>query len=209
MQERTAELHAANERLQVELVERKRMEIALRESEERFRSLIQNASDIITILEADGTIRYESPALEHVVGHLPDDVVGRSAFDFVHPDDIEPVAAAFMELAQAPLGASARLEFRFAHRDGSWRVLELIGTNLLTNPAVAGIITNARDITERKASEQAPAGILSSGFAQSWSRPTMQSSSPIVVAGSCPGMLQQPPCSGMRMRMCWAGAFRF
>src|SRR5918995_4032123 len=69
-----------------DVTERKKLEKDIRESEERFRSLVQNTSDIITILEADGTVRYISPALERMTGHKPEEQIGTKAFASVHPD---------------------------------------------------------------------------------------------------------------------------
>lgn len=125
---------------------------ALQESELRFRSLVQNSSDIITILEADGTIRYESPSLERILGYKPEDMLGRSAFEFVHPDDRPRVMAIVKEHLTIP-GSINPIELRFRHRDGSWRTLEATGNNLLHEPGVAGIVVNSRDITERKRTE--------------------------------------------------------
>jgi two-component system cell cycle sensor histidine kinase/response regulator CckA len=132
---------------------RKRAEAALRESEDRFRSLIENAMDIITVLDTDGTIRYESPSVERVLGHRPEELVGRRAFDFIHPEDVPEVQRLLAATGQTE-GASRIAEFRFRHRDGSWRVLESIAKNLLSDPSAAGIVVNTRDVTERKRVEQ-------------------------------------------------------
>lgn len=125
---------------------------ALQESELRFRSLVQNSSDIITILEGDGTIRYESPSIERILGYKPEELVGKNAFDLAHPDDRPRI----MEIFQANLsfpGSITPIEVRFRHNDGSWRTLEATGNNLLQEPGVAGIVVNSRDITERKRAE--------------------------------------------------------
>jgi PAS domain S-box-containing protein len=142
-----------------DITERKRSEQelqqsrqALQDSELRFRSLVQNSSDIITVLEADGTVRYESPSLERILGYKPEDLVGKNAFDLVHPDDRARVMAVFQE--HLPVrGSIAPLELRFRHKDGNWRTLEATGNNLLHEPGVAGIVVNSRDITERKRTE--------------------------------------------------------
>jgi two-component system cell cycle sensor histidine kinase/response regulator CckA len=122
---------------------------ALRESEERFRSLVQNSSDIITVLEADGTIRYESPSLHRLLGYRPEEIIGKNAFEFVHPEDLNFVLQTFLARLQIP-GTIPDIEFRFRHNDGSWRTLEAIGNNLLHDPQVKGVVINSRDITERK-----------------------------------------------------------
>lgn len=135
-----------------DITERKRFEAALKESEEKFRSLVQYASDIITILETDGTIRYESPAVERVLGYQPEDLVGTNAFDHVHPEDLEQVSSVFAQGLKSP-GANKAVEFRFRHADGSWCYLEGIG-NSLENHGAGGIVVNSRDVTERKRTEE-------------------------------------------------------
>ena len=133
----------------IERRERRRAEKALRENEERFRSLIENALDIITILNGDGTIRYESPSIDRILGYKPVELLGQNVFEFIHPDDLPAVRKTFTERSQIA-GPAPPIELRFRHKDGSWRILEAIGTNLLHDPIVAGIVVNSRDITERK-----------------------------------------------------------
>ncbi len=132
--------------------ELRRSRQALQESELRFRSLVQNSSDVITILEADGTIRYESPSIERILGYKPEGLVGKSAFELVHPDDRPRIMAIFQANLSLP-GSITPIEVRFRHNDGSWRTLEATGNNLLQEPGVAGIVVNSRDITERKRTE--------------------------------------------------------
>lgn len=132
--------------------ELRRSRKALQESELRFRSLVQNSSDVITILNSDGTIRYESPSIERILGYKPEDLAGKSVFDFVHPDDRQRVMKVFEKHLAIP-GSITPLELRFRHNDGSWRTLEATGNNLLQEPEVAGIVVNSRDITERKRTE--------------------------------------------------------
>jgi nitrogen fixation negative regulator NifL len=125
-----------------------------RPTEADFRSLIENATDIITILEADGSIRYESPSIERILGYKPEELIGRNAFEFIHPDDVVRIQRIFTEgLIRA--GSIESGEYQFRHKDGSWRVLEGIGKNLLEDPAVRGVIVNSRDITERKRMDEA------------------------------------------------------
>jgi PAS domain S-box-containing protein len=135
-----------------DVTERKEVERVLKESERRFRSLVQNTSDIITVLDADGTVRYISPAVERVTGHKPEEQVGTDAFSSVHPDDRERALGIFAETLKTP-GLHPPLEFRVPHRDGSWRYLEHVVNNLLDDPSVKGIVINSRDITERKRAE--------------------------------------------------------
>jgi diguanylate cyclase (GGDEF)-like protein/PAS domain S-box-containing protein len=133
-----------------DVTERKGVEKAIKESEERFRSLVQNTSDIITILEADGTVRYVSPAVERVTGYKPEEQIGTKAFASVHPDDTERALSMFAEVLKRG-GLHPPLEFRVLHKDGSWRYLEHVVNNLLDDPAVGGVVVNSWDVTEREA----------------------------------------------------------
>ncbi|MDP9362675.1 MAG: PAS domain-containing protein, partial [Chloroflexota bacterium] len=138
--------------VQFDVTEGKAAEEALHRSEARFRALIQNGSDVVSVLAADGTVGYQSPALGRVLGYAPEELEGRSVFAFVHPEDAPHVADAFAALAGDPAGRTV-VELRFRHKDGSWRALEALGVNLLADPAVAGIVVNSRDVTERRRDE--------------------------------------------------------
>jgi PAS domain S-box-containing protein len=122
---------------------------ALVRSEARFRSLITNATDIITILDADGIILYESPPIERILGYDRDELVGSNAFDLVHPEDRATTWAAFAGALSDP-ALVPTVALRFQHKEGSWRWLESTGTNLLADRDVEGFVVNSRDITERK-----------------------------------------------------------
>jgi diguanylate cyclase (GGDEF)-like protein/PAS domain S-box-containing protein len=124
-----------------------------RKSEEHFRSLVQNASDVIMITGADGTLSYISPAVEQILGYKPEDIVGTDSFVPVPPDDAERVQHIFAEVASKP-GATRAFELRLQHADGSWRHLESSCTNLLHDPAVSGLVVNSHDVTERKQAEE-------------------------------------------------------
>jgi ammonium transporter len=135
-----------------DITERKLAEQALRESEEYFRQLIENATDIITIMDKDSLMKYVSPSVERILGYAPDELVGQSAFAFIHPEDLETVINAMAYVAQhKDLGPLT--EFRFLHKDGSWRILQSVSTNLLDHRAVGGIVANSRDVTEQKQAE--------------------------------------------------------
>jgi PAS domain S-box-containing protein len=118
-----------------------------------FHALIQNASDLITILGADGTVLYESPSVSSILGYDLDELIGRNAFELVHPEDLDKARNAFAELVGNPrLALSA--DFRCLHKDGSWRVLSATGSNQLANPSICGIVVNSRDVTERRKIEE-------------------------------------------------------
>lgn len=152
--ERTVELSQSNELLKREISERQRAEEALRRSEEHFRSLIENASDAIAVLDSDGTIHYQSPSIERMLGYRPEDLIGKNIFTFVHPGDLAGVRHTFADLKEKP-NHLIQGEFRFRHKEGWWCILEATGTNLLHDPSVAGIVVNTRDVTQRKQIEHA------------------------------------------------------
>ena len=126
----------------------------LHESERRFRSMVENGSDIITILDADGTRRYVSPTSKRILGYEPEDLAGQNPFELIHPDDLPHVLERFEEGIRTP-ELTMTMEYRTRHRDGSWVHMETVGKNLLDDPAVAGVVTNGRDVTERHRAEEA------------------------------------------------------
>ncbi len=137
-----------------DITERKHAEAAVARSERHFRSLIENALDMITILNADATIRYESPSVTRILGYAANEITGHSIFGFVHPTERHRL----METFHAGQSGSRHIrdeEFRFRHKDGSWRTLEVSGHNLLHDSAVQGIVVNSRDITQRRMAEDA------------------------------------------------------
>ncbi len=121
-------------------------------SEHLFCALIQNSSDIIAILQEDGIISYQSPSLKRLLAYAPEELIGRNAFELVHPDDLPRVKSAFNEVIRNP-EAPLSVQYRFRHKDGSWRVLESTGSNQLRNAVVAGIVVNSRDVTKRVMAE--------------------------------------------------------
>ena len=137
-----------------DVTERKRAEEALRRSEEHFRAVIENASDLVTILDTDGVMKYQSPAVERLFGFLPQELEGRNAFELVHPEDAPVVVEALTAVAMNP-GETRSAAFRFLHKDGSWRHVESVGTTLLRTGPEEGVIVNSRDVTERKRAEEA------------------------------------------------------
>jgi diguanylate cyclase (GGDEF)-like protein/PAS domain S-box-containing protein len=124
----------------------------LKRSEERFQSLVRNSIDVQLIATADGTITYESAAVERVLGYCPEDRIGRNALEDLHPDDRDWARQTLQEIARLPASQVAA-EVRVRHADGSWLVIELVAKNLLDDPAVSGIVINYRDVTARKSLE--------------------------------------------------------
>ncbi len=124
----------------------------LRRSEEYFRALIEDTVDLILVLEADGSARYVSPSMKRMFGYGIEELIGRNVFTLIHRDDAARVIEGFVSgLEHRDLGNP--IEFRLRHKDGSWHMVEAHDNNLLDNPAVAGVVITARDVTERKRAE--------------------------------------------------------
>ncbi len=134
--------------------ERHAAEAALRMNEDRFRSLVQHASEFVTVYGEDGLIAYASPAVGRFVGCAPDELIGTRRTEIIHPDDRAGFVAGLEEIRAVP-GRSGWLTARVRRGDGVYRWLEGTATNLLDNPNVAGIVVNARDVTERLLAELA------------------------------------------------------
>ena len=134
----------------------KQAEQAQRRMDELFRALIENALDVITILDVEGVIRYQSPSVERVLGYKPAELIGVNIVELLHPDDVSKVNAAIKAAAppNGTPGIAQVVEARLRHKDGSWRLLEAIGKELPGIPSVTGIVLNSRDITERVRAEE-------------------------------------------------------
>jgi PAS domain S-box-containing protein len=119
-------------------------------------SIIHNSTEIIQIVDPNGTLRYANAAFERVLGYDPDEAIGEmNVLDHVHPDDLLHVLEETEKaLAEAGVARNAA-EFRFRHRDGSWRWMESVGTYLLDDPQVRGVVVTSRDVTERKEAQEA------------------------------------------------------
>ena len=137
-----------------DITEHKLADAALRKSEDRFRAWIENSSDLVTVVGADGTIQYASPSYGHQLGYKPEDLTGVKVFDLIHPDDREHIMEIFGENIQKP-DSAANAEFRVRHHDGSWQVFDGVGkTYLDEHGQVVGLISS-RNITERNRAEEA------------------------------------------------------
>jgi PAS domain S-box-containing protein len=137
-----------------DVTESKRVEEALRESEEKFRNLIENSHDVLSITNKDGRMTYISPSVKRVLGYEPSERTGRGYLEIMHPEDVERIRGEFGKLL-GKSGSTWTVQFRLRHKDGSWRYVESTGTNLLENPAVQGIVYNLRDITGKVEAETA------------------------------------------------------
>jgi two-component system NtrC family sensor kinase len=121
---------------------------------ERFRALIEQGADIISVVDDEGIVRYVSPSIERVLGYPQGHYAGRPIYDIVHPDDAPILRASFEAALRQPGVPIPTPEYRRQHRDGTWHWFVAIGTNQMDNPAVRGIVVNARDITEAKRSAE-------------------------------------------------------
>ncbi len=131
-----------------DLSELKAAEQRVEASEIRLAALVEHASDLVCVADDVGRVIYASPAVARVLNLSASELEGTPVFDLIHPDDREDLMGKMEEIVNTP-GISPSLEARVAHADGGWRHMEVVTTNLLNNPAVSGIVINARDITER------------------------------------------------------------
>jgi len=134
-------------------------ESAVRQSEERFRCLVQNASDIIAIIAADGVVKYVSLSITRILGYEPQDWLGKTAFEFVHPDDRAKAERLKTDALENP-GTNITAVLPLLHANGEWQDFEVVVNNLLDEPSVAGIVTTYRNITERKQSALALSNLV-------------------------------------------------
>ncbi|PKN92400.1 MAG: hypothetical protein CVU44_14785 [Chloroflexi bacterium HGW-Chloroflexi-6] len=137
-----------------DITERQQAEETLRKSEIRFRKLIENAPGAITLLGTDGRLKFVSSSTERVMGYTPEETLGANPADYTHPDDLPMVIGVLQELLQNP-GQQRTLQYRFKHKDGSWRWVESTISNLLQEPGIEALTFNFQDISERKKTEEA------------------------------------------------------
>ena len=128
-------------------------ESALRTSERRFRALVEESWDAVALFASDGSILYGSPATTRLLGYDLSEFVGRNAMELIHPDDRAAVLVSLQEAMVAPR-ARVHVAARVRHKNGSWRYLEGVFTNLLDDPSVAAIVNNYRDVTDRRILEE-------------------------------------------------------
>ena len=137
-----------------DVTDRKTAERALQRSEEHFRALIENGSDLISIVDEEGRFLYNSPSVKRILGYDPEKLLGLSALRLMHRDDVEGAREALAAIAARP-GTSRGVEIRYRGADGKWRVLEGVGRTLRPDSTAEGIVVNSRDVTRRKAASAA------------------------------------------------------
>ena len=154
MKKKSVKMHKNNAGAQDNVNRHEQTEEKLHREEQRFRALIEHSSDIIVILNLEGTITYINPAVEQVLGFKPEERIGAKGFERLHPDDLESLKDKFNTLVKDTNAPVLQSEMRLRHKDGSWRTFEAIGSNLVHNNVVEAVIVNYRDITERKQTEE-------------------------------------------------------
>lgn len=135
-------------------IDKARLYVRLKQREAYFRALIENSAEGVAILDANGIVVYIAPSEERLTGYSPNEIQGQSAFQYMHPQDVPKVLEIFAEGVSTP-GAVRTTEYRLQRKDGEWRYFEITGHNMLDDPYINGIVTNYRDVTERKIAEQA------------------------------------------------------
>lgn len=134
------------------LAEKQQIEGALQSSEKKFQMLVENSSDIFTMIDEKGTVIYVSPTIEQILGYTQEENTGKNIFEFIHPDDANYVTDVFNRNLHVT-GISPTVKYRYKHKDGSYRQLESKANNLINDPDINAIIVNSRDITERLEAE--------------------------------------------------------
>jgi len=138
--------------INVDISDRKFPEIALKQSEELFKALIQNSSDYVQLIDQNGIIIYESPVVENILGYQKMQLISSNFLDFVHPDDLNKAKDSLQAVILNP-NESSRVEIRLKDISGNWVWIDSVKTNLLSEQAVNSIVVNNRSISERKKAE--------------------------------------------------------
>jgi PAS domain S-box len=160
LKEKQEVLRQNAEEMQATQEELKRSNVLLEEqveevnrTQKRMQLLLENASEVITIYEEDGTVRYVSPSVESILGYGQKELQGKSDIEKVHPGSRDVAKGLFKQLLEKP-DEKVTVQFEYQTKDGSYIWLEATGTNFMSNPAIHGLILNSRDITERRRAEQ-------------------------------------------------------
>lgn len=143
------ELNTKNEQLTEEIKNRRQIQEELLASKDYFQALIEHGQDIITVLDHNGIIRYNSPSVERILNYSQTELVGRDTFQYVHEDDVDRVKQIFNRIVETPDNVESA-EFRFLHKDGYWVYLESIAKHVEDSRDGSIVIVNSRDVTERK-----------------------------------------------------------
>jgi len=133
--------------------EHKQTEEALKSSKKHFQTLIEEFFNCIVVINSDGNVRYVSPSIKQILEYEPEELIGKTFFDLIHPDDLQNRNSGFVKLLQAENNVVS-IELLVKHKDESWRTIECIGKNLLGNPSIVGIVIGIQAITESEQKEK-------------------------------------------------------
>lgn len=153
LRQNAEEMQATQEELQRSNVKLEEQVEEVNRTQKRMQLLLENASEVITIYEEDGTVRYVSPSVESILGYGQKELQGKSDLDKVHPNSLEVANELFKHLREKP-DEKITVQLEYKTKDGNYIWLEATGTNFMSNPAIHGFILNSRDITERRRAEQ-------------------------------------------------------
>jgi PAS domain S-box-containing protein len=153
LRQNAEEMRATQEELQRSNVKLEEQIEEVNRTQKRMQLLLENASEVITIYEEDGTIRYVSPSVESIFGYTAKELQGKSDADLIHPNSKEIAREFFKQLQENP-NKKITIQIEYRVKDGSYIWVECLGTNFMSNPAIHGLIVNSRDITERRRAEQ-------------------------------------------------------
>lgn len=149
----TGEGSAVNQ-ICIDVTERKLAETTLREKDERFRALIENIADMISLVDEQGNIIYASPSITNIIGYNIEEFIGRNIFDFIKEEDLENAKKLLSGVVEKPGDIISNVQYRFRHKNGNWLWNEATAHNMIEDPAVGAIVLNYRDITGRKRAEE-------------------------------------------------------
>jgi PAS domain S-box-containing protein len=136
-----------------DITENRRAQEALRRSEEYYRAITENASDILFITDERATITYVTPSVERITGYRPDELLGTSTYDLFVPEDLPRALEDYAKALQTR-GVAIPNSFRIRDKSGGERIMDGVGINLLDNPAIAGFVMNVRDVTDQRRAEE-------------------------------------------------------
>ncbi|RPI16847.1 MAG: PAS domain S-box protein [Ignavibacteriae bacterium] len=137
----------------IDVTEQNRTQIALRESEKRFRALIENSADMIALLDKTGLIMYSSPSANRILGYDPGEYINKNVMDLIHPEDRKLTIRTLRDIVEYP-GKIVNLQLRVKHKNNDWLWIEATTSNLLEEPTIEALVVNYRDISERKKAEE-------------------------------------------------------
>lgn len=145
-------IYYMNKKLRKEIIEKEKIQKMLEENEKKFRFMVKNSYDVISIIDKNANSIYVSDSIERITGFKAEDLIGKNSFQYVHSDDFAGLQHALLQILSLP-NKNLLIEYRHKRSDGQWVNLEAAGTNLLHDPAIKGIVFNIRDATERKQME--------------------------------------------------------